>query len=95
MVKDFSESEKKLREIISNSKSFTFEGEAFVPELVTKPAIEGGGGETKTDVYIKARKISDNSISEIKISYKQKNFSFLENKIKKERAEAIYGKNWF
>ena len=32
----------------------------------------------------KARKISDNSISEIKISYKQKNFSFLENKIKKE-----------
>lgn len=94
MVKDFSESEKKLREIISNSKSFTFEGEAFVPELVTKPTIEGGGGETKTDVYIKARKISDNSISEIKISYKQKNFSFLENKIKKERAEAIYGKNW-
>ena len=50
----------------------------FIPELVTKPTIEGGGGETKTDVYIKARKILDNSISEIKISYKQKNFSFLE-----------------
>ena len=94
MVKDFSESEKKLREIISNSKSFTFEGEVFIPELVTKPVIEGGGGETKTDVYIKAKKISDNSISEIKISYKQKNFSFLENKIRKERAEAIYGKSW-
>ena len=58
LVKDFSKSEKKLRKIISSSKSFTFEGEAFVPELVTKPAIEGGGGETKTDVYIKARKIS-------------------------------------
>ena len=94
MVKEFSKSEKKLREIISSSKSFTFEGEEFVPELVTKPTIEGGGGETKTDVYIKAKKISDNSISEIKISYKQKNFSFLENKIKKERAEEIYGKNW-
>jgi len=48
LVKDFSESEKKLREIISSSKSFTFEGEAFVPELVTKPVIEGGGGETQT-----------------------------------------------
>ena len=31
LVKDFSESERKLGEIISDSKLFTFDGETFVP----------------------------------------------------------------
>ena len=61
---------------------------------LSKPTVSGGGGETKTDIYIKAKNRSNGNEEEIKISYKRPSFSFVENKIKSHRAEAIYGKKW-
>ncbi len=48
-------------------------------------------GECKTDVYIEAENIVDNSKREFKISIKQKNAHFLENKLTKDRALQILG----
>mgnify|MGYP001180306978 CR=1 FL=1 len=93
MVKEFSESEKYIRKIITDSE-FIFEGEKYVADLVAKPIVEGGGGETKTDAYIVARNTESQKTREIKITFKKPNFSFVENKIKAERAAKIYGKNW-
>ena len=90
MVKKFSEAEKNIRKIIADSEFFIFEGEKYTADLVSKPVVKGGGGETKTDVYLVARNTKTQKTREIKISFKKPNFSFVENKIKSNRAEAIY-----
>jgi len=80
---------------------FTFEKERYVvtknekpkpdrEEIPTRPT----SVETKTDFYLLAKKISDNTEKEFKISYKKPSFSFVENKVKKHRIPFIYGKNW-
>lgn len=46
-------------------------------------------GEGKTDIYILL-----DSNEEIKISLKQNNADFMENKVSASRAEIIFGKNW-
>ena len=94
MVKEFSEAEKNIRKIIADSEFFIFEGEKYAVDLVSKPIVKGGGGETKTDVYLVARNTKTQKTKEIKISFKKPNFSFVENKIKAERAAELYDKNW-
>ena len=94
MVKEFSEAEKNIRKIIADSEFFIFEGEKYTVDLVSKPVVKGGGGETKTDVYLVARNTKTQKTREIKISFKKPNFSFVENKIKAERAVELYDKNW-
>ncbi len=86
--------EQKVRKVLENIKSFILNGDKFEMILCSKPSVSGGGGEVKTDIYIKAKKLNDEKITEIKISYKKPSFSFIENKIKKERARKIYGKHW-
>lgn len=86
--------EQKVRAVLEKTKLFTLNGEEFELIYCGKPTISGGGGEVKTDIYIKAKKLSNQKIEEIKISYKKPSFSFVENKIRKERAEKIYGIKW-
>ena len=85
--------ERKIRDVINAAESFAWKGSNYKIILSGKPTVEGGGGETKTDIYVKAEK-DDGNIKEIKISYKKSNYSFVENKIRRPRAEKIYGKNW-
>ena len=80
---------------------FRFENEEYIVIQNEKPkpnrenipmrptAVEG-----KTDFYILARKINDNSQREFKISYKKPSFSFVENKVKTHRIPFIYGEDW-
>ena len=92
-MKNFTESEKKLRRVISN-RSFTWNGEKFTTGKAHKPQKKGSGGECKTDCFVIATRVSDNQKREIKITYKMENASFVENKIKKKRAETIFGDHW-
>ena len=90
----FSESEKKLRRVISD-KSFTWNGEKFTTGNAYKPEKKGsGGGECKTDCFIIATRVSDKKEQEIKITYKKENASFIENKCKQKRVKTIFGDNW-
>jgi len=86
--------EQKIRKIVVNVKNFSINSEEFELIQCAKPTVSGGGGETKTDIYIKAKSKSDGKIKEIKISYKKPSFSFVENKIKSTRAKAIFGDKW-
>ena len=84
----------RVRNVLKKIKKFHMNSSEYEIIQLSKPTVSGGGGETKTDIYIKARNISNNKEKEIKISYKKPSFSFVENKIKLDRAKAIYGNNW-
>ena len=87
------ESERKIRKIISNEE-FVFQNENYTTSNAVKPEIDGSGGECKTDCYVIATRDSDKKEVEFKISYKQENSSFVENKIRKPTAGTIFGDNW-
>ena len=93
-MSDFGSShERMIRDVINDAKSFSWDGFTYKIILSGKPTVEGGGGETKTDIYVLAKR-NDDKTKEFKISYKKSNYSFAENKIRKPRAEKIYGENW-
>ena len=84
----------RVRNVLKKIKTFELNSSKYKIIQLSKPTVSGGGGETKTDIYIKAKNRSNGNEEEIKISYKRQSFSFVENKIKSHRAEAIYGKEW-
>jgi hypothetical protein len=90
---NFSDSEQKLRSIISN-KSFIWNGQKFTTGKAYKPQKKGSGGECKTDCYVMATRDSDNQKCEIKITYKMESASFVENKCKQKRVKTIFGDDW-
>lgn len=83
----FSNTERKIISLFVPGTKFIFEGEECTVIECEKP--RPSSGECKTDVYLRVNK-SDGE-REIKISIKQANADFLENKIKYERAKEIFG----
>jgi hypothetical protein len=92
MSKNFSDSEKNLLSFCKFGEVFVFQGKKCKILDSGKPVSKKG--EPKTDLYIEFQELKSSKIGEIKISYKQANADFLENKISKERATQILGKNW-
>lgn len=93
MGKTFSKSEHKIIEMLKACKSFKYNNKKYDIKLLGKPSSKDG--EPKTDIYIYAENIvNENDFLEFKISFKQKNYEFLENKISAIRAEEIFGSQW-
>lgn len=90
-AKNFSISEHHILELFPKGLIFKYKEESFVVDKSGKPTCEKG--EPKTDIYIRAFS-STGEKKEFKISYKQSNADFLENKTNAERAEQIFGENW-
>ncbi|BFU60320.1 MULTISPECIES: hypothetical protein [Rodentibacter] len=86
----FGEAERIIKRYFSLGQDVSFLGQPFVVEKVGKPTCNKG--EPKTDIYLLLR--NETQSQEIKISYKKDNADFLENKIKDERAEQIFGCDW-
>lgn len=87
---DFVNSEHCIEKLFPIGSSFSFEGKEYKVILSGKP--RPSRGECKTDIYIKGV-TSDDEVKEIKISIKQKNADFLENKMSLNRACEIFGKD--
>lgn len=85
---NFSDTENYVRGLFAPNTSFSFEGKNYTVHETAKPRPDSG--ECKTDVYVKLRD-DEGTYRELKISVKQKNADFLENKIKYERAKEILG----
>lgn len=86
----------KLEEYIINTlkkeRTFCYEGAKWNVVLVDKPRPQENG-ECKTDVYVLAE--TNGLKKEFKISVKMSSsHEFQENKIKKERAESIFGSDY-
>ena len=85
---DFSDTERRLIQLLEVGSKFHFEGvEYTVSAPSCKPTV--AKGECKTDVYVQTTSAQGEKV--VKISVKQKNADFLENKIKHERAVEIFG----
>ena len=87
----FSFSEHFIITLFPKGSCFVYKGNVFVVDKSGKPTCKKG--EPKTDIYIRAFD-SDKQKAEFKISYKQENADFLENKTNAERAKQIFGENW-
>jgi len=88
----FTQSESHVLSLFSPSHEFEYDGERFKVVESGKPMTSKG--EPKTDIYVKSVSLDNTSELEFKISFKQENADFLENKMTAERAEQIFGPNW-
>lgn len=91
MVKTFSKNELQIAKTLCKGTIFNFNGEQLTVQKVAKPQVVSG--ECKTDIYLEALNRHGDT-REFKISYKQENAEFIENKMKDSRAEGILGPNW-
>lgn len=91
MVKTFSKNELQIAKTLCIGTVFNFNEEQLTVQKVAKPQVSSG--ECKTDIYIEASN-GHGVTKEFKISYKQENAQFIENKMKDSRAESILGPNW-
>ncbi|CAH0291700.1 Modification methylase BspRI [Peribacillus sp. Bi134] len=95
------ELEKKILALFNKKNScFKLRNEIFQIKFSGKPVgskkkVDGvnPGGEPKTDVFVRGEN-SKGVIIDLKISVKQLNAQFIENKLSIFRAEAILGSNW-
>lgn len=85
----FSNTETLIKDLFKENSCFNFENQKWTVLECAKP--RPSRGECKTDIYLLVK--SDKETKEIKISIKQDNADFLENKIKYERAKEIFGKD--
>lgn len=88
---NFNKTESELRALFCKVDSFLFKGERYAIKVVGKPS--PSSGECKTDLYILAEDTTGRA-EELKISIKQENADFLENKIRLERAKEIFGESY-
>lgn len=88
MSKTFSQTEVDILAKFKPGTNFIFKQTTYTVLISGKP--RPSKGECKTDLYILAENKNKTSI-EIKISIKQHNADFLENKIRLERAIQIFG----
>ncbi|MDD3856254.1 hypothetical protein [Sulfurimonas sp.] len=88
---DFSQTERKILDTLKTSNDFMYQNERYQLLEFDKPTTSSG--EPKTDIYILSKK-NNGEIFEFKISVKQSNADFLENKISEGRAIELFGTNW-
>lgn len=91
MAKNFSDSEKNIVAKFPINGRVEYENKKYRILKSFKPS--PASGECKTDFYLLLQSTNDKKIKELKISIKQSNADFLENKISLERAVQIFGSN--
>ncbi len=85
----FSKSEFAISTLFQENQTFDFKGITYKVLKSGKPTIQKG--ECKTDAYVLAGSSNAPKL-ELKISIKQSNADFLENKMTLDRAKQIFGK---
>lgn len=89
--RNYIRTENHILNLFSKHNKFTHEGNEYIILDIGKPRPKSSGGECKTDLYILCK--VNNEKKEFKISIKQENADFLENKISYERAVELFGSN--
>lgn len=92
MAKNFGETERRICSLFSAGAEFMFNNVLYYVLFSGKPTCSKG--EPKTDIYVKAKEKNGIRDIELKISFKQRNADFLENKTNPERAEQLFGTEW-
>ena len=90
-MSSYKDTEESILELFKESKEFIFEQDKYEITDIGKPRPDKGTGECKTDIYILTKNRSTCLPREFKISIKQTNADFLENKMSLERAIEFFG----
>lgn len=85
------DTERSILKLFKDAKEFVFEEEKYEIINIGKPS--PSIGECKTDIYILTKNLTTTLCREFKISIKQNDADFLENKMSFERATAVLGYN--
>lgn len=92
--KNYRKLEDKVINLFKIGATFTWNGVQYQVLKSDKPQSQSKG-EPKTDVFVEFKNIDTNETEQLKISCKLEGINeFQENKIKAERAEQIFGKDW-
>lgn len=83
------ETERSIINLFKSTRAFNFEEDQYRIINIGKP--RPNKGECKTDIYILTRNLTKGLTKEFKISIKQNDADFLENKMSFERATEIFG----
>lgn len=94
MAIDFSETERYFLSLLKQGGTFFFKGEEYKIKISDKPQPSNGKGESKTDLYMLATSLKSKMNLEFKVSIKQSNADFLENKVSAIRAKEIFGSSY-
>jgi len=92
-MSSYKDTEESILELFKESKEFIFEQDKYEITDIGKPRPDKGTGECKTDIYILTKNRSTCLPREFKISIKQTNADFLENKMSLERAIEFFGED--
>ncbi|WP_445491598.1 hypothetical protein [Niallia sp. 03133] len=88
------QNEQEIRALFVPNNIVTLNGIEYKILRCEKPKVNGSRGEPKTDAYILFEDIHYRQKREIKLTIKKANADFLENKVRPERAEVIFGPQW-
>lgn len=89
--KDYGNLEDKILKILNIGSIFKYNGTLFKVLISDKPKTQRGGGEPKTDVFIRAQSLKSQDLLDLKISVKMAMANiFIENKITPERFNEIF-----
>ncbi|QTB17405.1 hypothetical protein J2D69_19225 [Lysinibacillus sphaericus] len=88
-MSNFSQNERYVLSLFSPNNEFVYGGVRYKVVESGKPT--SSKGEPKTDIYVMSISLDNSKYLEFKISFKQDNADFLENKMTAERAEQIRG----
>ena len=91
MSKNFGNSERHILNLLRSGLQFTYNGQVFTILESDKPTCRSG--EPRTDIYV-STETDKHHREEFKISFKQSNADFLENKTNSQRAEQLFGVRW-
>lgn len=72
---------------------FYFHGEPYFVKIAGKPVIQNGGGECKTDIFIRAEH-SHSLVKDFKISIKDLSSAYIGSYINSETAHSFLGDQW-
>jgi len=89
MKQEYSKTEDRIIKLFKDSNEFNYQGNIYKVLNIGKP--RPSSGECKTDIYVLTKNVSKNKEKEFKISIKQKDADFIENRMSLDRAKRVLG----
>lgn len=94
-VKNYRKLEDHVIDTFAAQRIFTYHQKVYEVLVADKPRPQGGGGECKTDVFVRAKEQATGQIIDFKISVKSESSQeFQQNKVSAQTAEDFFGNDW-
>lgn len=94
-TKYYRELENHVLDIFTAQRLFEYQKKLYEVVLADKPYPQNGGGECKTDVFVRAKEKNTSKIVDFKLSIKSEGTQeFQQNKVSAQIAENFFGEDW-